>query len=310
MSFQILLASARGMCAGVYRAINTVESALKKYGKERVYVLHEVVHNAHVVADLRALGAHFVDDLSEVPEGSVLIFSAHGVSCEVENKARELKFTIIDATCPVVTGIHRKMNLASKKEQEVVVIGHPGHQEVIGTIGQYQGDKSKVHVIVTEDDVKSLDIDGDNAFFATQTTLSVDETRRTVQALKARYPNIQGPRQDDTCNATQERQNAVRDLANQCDIVIIAGSKNSSNSNRLREVAIAQNTKAYLIDDSSQFDKNWLIGVNKVGLTAGASAPGYVIDDIINYLKEQGATEVITVGPQAHDRVFPLPKEI
>ena len=262
MSFQILLASARGMCAGVYRAINTVESALKKYGKERVYVLHEVVHNAHVVADLRALGAHFVDDLSEVPEGSVLIFSAHGVSCEVENKARELKFTIIDATCPVVTGIHRKMNLASKKGQEVVVIGHPGHQEVIGTIGQYQGDKSKVHVIVTEDDVKSLDIDGDNAFFATQTTLSVDETRRTVQALKARYPNIQGPRQDDTCNATQERQNAVRDLANQCDIVIIAGSKNSSNSNRLREVAIAQNTKAYLIDDSSQFDKNWLIGVN------------------------------------------------
>ncbi len=310
MSFKILLASARGMCAGVYRAINTVERALDKYGKERVYVLHEVVHNAHVVADLRTLGAHFVEDLKDVPANSVLIFSAHGVSVETEEQARALGFTIIDATCPVVTGIHRKMNLASKRGQEAVVIGHPGHQEVIGTIGQYLGDKAKVHVILSVEDVEKLAIDGDNAFFATQTTLSVDETRRTVAALKAKYPNIQGPRSDDTCNATQERQNAVRELAQMCDLVIIAGSANSSNSNRLREVAESEHTKAYLIDDSTQFDEKWLEGVERVGLTAGASAPEYVIDDIVAYLKAHGASSCETVGAQAHDRVFPLPKEI
>lgn len=310
MSFKILLANARGMCAGVYRAINTVEKTLDKYGPDKVYVLHEVVHNAHVVADLKKLGAHFVDSLEEVPPKSVLIFSAHGVSEEIERRARNLKFTIIDATCPVVTGIHRKMNLASKRGQEAVVIGHPGHQEVIGTIGQYLGDKSKVHVILTAEDVAKLNIDGDNAFFATQTTLSVDETKRTVLALKERFPNIQGPKTDDTCNATQERQNAVRELAKLCDVVIIAGSANSSNSNRLREVALAENTKAYLIDDSTQFDLKWLDGVKTLGLTAGASAPEYVIDDIIAFLKKHGADSCESVGPQAHDRVFPLPKEI
>ncbi len=310
MAFEILLAKARGMCAGVDRAIVTVELALKKYGPNKVYVLHEVVHNAHVVANLQKAGAHFVESLDEVPLGSVLIFSAHGVSIDVETKAREKGFVIIDATCPVVTGIHRKVRNAQSLGYDVVVIGHPGHQEVIGTIGQYVGDNGHIHVVLTEDDVKSLDIKSEKIFFATQTTLSVDETRKTVDTLKSKYPNIQGPRRDDTCSATQERQNAVRNLARLCDLVIIAGSANSSNSNRLREVAEGEGTRAYLIDDSSQFDLKWLEGVSKVGLSAGASVPEYVVSEIIDFLMKNGGDKPYAVGDEAQNRAFPLPKDI
>ena len=250
MSFSVKIAKSRGMCAGVERAIQTVKNAILKFPQKDVFVLHEVVHNKHVVDDLRSEGAHFVDSLDEVPDNSVLIFSAHGVGISTFEAAKARDLTIIDATCPVVSVIHKKMNKAGLKGMDAVVIGHKGHQEVVGTIGQYTGDLSKVHIIISADDVSSLNIDGDNAMFATQTTLSIDETRLTVEALKKKYPNIQGPKADDTCRATQVRQNAVKELARACDLVLIAGSANSSNSNRLKEVALNEGALAYLIDDS------------------------------------------------------------
>ncbi len=310
MSFRILLARERGMCAGVERAILVVEKALERYGANKVWVLHEVVHNRHVVEDLRRAGAIFVNSIAEVPEGSVLIFSAHGVSIAVEQEALRRNLTVIDATCPVVSGIHRKMNRAGKAGLEAVVIGHEGHQEVIGTIGQYEGDPKKVHVILTPEDVKALAINGEKAFFATQTTLSVEETKETVEALRCKYPSIQGPKQDDTCNATQLRQNAVRDLAHLSDAVIIAGSQNSSNSNRLREEAEHEGTQAYLIDDASGIDLKWLEGVKTVGVSAGASAPDYVIKDIVDHLLRHGGDSVEEVGEAGRTRHFPLPRPL
>lgn len=310
MSFRILLARERGMCAGVERAILVVEKALERYGEGKVWVLHEVVHNRHVVEDLQKAGATFVDTLDEVPEGAVLIFSAHGVSIAIENDARQRGFTVIDATCPVVAGIHRKMNRAGCYGQDAVVIGHQGHQEVIGTIGQYEGPSTKVHVILTPEDVDKLHIDGNNAIFATQTTLSIDETAKTVAALRAKYPDISGPRKDDTCNATQLRQNAVRDLAKLSDAVIIAGSQNSSNSNRLREEAERAGTPAFLIDDALGIDPKWLMDVNVIGVSAGASAPDYVIRDIVDYLLSHGGTSLEEVGEAGVTRHFPLPRNL
>ncbi len=309
MAFETVLARVRGMCRGVDRAIRVVEVALERHG-DKVYVLHEVVHNRHVVEDLKKGGAHFVDSLDEVPEGSVLIFSAHGVGLETEKKARERGFKVIDATCPVVSHIHKKMNLAGEAGKDAVVIGHPGHQEVIGTIGQYKGEAARVHVILTPEDARNLSIDGDNAIFATQTTLSVDETAQTVAALREKYPRIMGPRRDDTCAATQDRQEAVRELARLCDIVIIAGSANSSNSNRLREVAEKEGTKAYLVDDSAGIDPVWLSGVSKVGVSAGASAPEYVITDILDFLEKQGSKDTLDLSGDVKDHPFPLPAEI
>lgn len=312
MSKTVKLARARGMCAGVDRAIRIVNLALEKYGTDIVYVLHEVVHNKHVVDSLRKKGAHFVDSFDEIssPKDKVLIFSAHGVGIETFNKAKELKFKIIDATCPVVSGIHRKMNRAGMNGLDAVVIGHKGHQEVVGTVGQYNGDKSKVHVILTPKDVAELTIDPKNSFFATQTTLSIDETAITIQALKEKYPDIEGPKDNDTCRATQVRQNAVKQIASQSDIVIIAGSKNSSNSNRLKEVAQSQGTDAYLVDDSSQIDPMWLKDAKSVGLSAGASAPEYVIDEILSYLKEHGFDEVVECGDELKEKSFPLKEDL
>lgn len=310
MGFIVNLAKVRGMCAGVDRAIKIVERTLELNSDKKVYVYHEVVHNRHVVEDLREKGAIFVESLDDVPEGCVLIFSAHGVGIDIFTKAQSRDLKIIDATCPVVTGIHKKMNRAAKLGLDAVVIGHNGHQEVIGTIGQYSGPAEKVHVILSEDDVAKLDIDGDSAFFATQTTLSVDETRVTVDALKAKYPNIQGPKDDDTCKATQVRQNAVRDLAMCSDLVLIAGSANSSNSNRLKEVSASAGTAAYLIDDYTQIDEKWFENVSSVGLSAGASAPEYVVSDIIAYLMEHGATDVYEIGDDFKEKSFPLPKEL
>jgi 4-hydroxy-3-methylbut-2-enyl diphosphate reductase len=308
MAFRILLARERGMCAGVDRAIRTVETALKQYGAGRVYVLHEVVHNRHVVEELRRSGATFVEQLSEVPDGAVLIFSAHGVGSAVEDEARSRPLKVIDATCPVVTAIHRKVARAASEGAEMVVIGHRRHQEVEGTIGRYSGDPSKIHVILTPEDVGKLEIDGDNAVFATQTTLSVDETARTVDALRERYPKIRGPRHDDTCNATQLRQNAVRELARSCDLVYIAGSKNSSNSNRLREVAEGEGVRALLIDDESEISLSDLEGVSTVGVSAGASAPEYVVRGILDFLTKNGGSAPEETGEAARERHFPLPK--
>ena len=310
MSFSVKIAKSRGMCAGVERAIQTVKNAILKFPQKNVYVLHEVVHNKHVVDDLRSEGAHFVDSLEEVPDNSVLIFSAHGVGISTFEAAKARDLTIVDATCPVVSVIHKKMNKAGLKGMDAVVIGHKGHQEVVGTIGQYTGDASKVHIIISADDVSLLNIDGDNAMFATQTTLSIDETRLTVEALKKKFPNIQGPKADDTCRATQVRQNAVKELARSCDLVLIAGSANSSNSNRLKEVALNEGALAYLIDDSSQIEISWFNNVTTVGLSAGASAPQYVVDEIVDYLKQNGASSVEEVGSDLKEKSFPLPKEV
>ena len=310
MSFRLLLARERGMCAGVERAILVVEKALERYGAGKVFVLHEVVHNRHVVEDLKTAGATFVDNLDEVPDQAVLIFSAHGVSIAIEQEAKARGFVVIDATCPVVSGIHRKMNRAGTFGQDAVVIGHEGHQEVIGTIGQYNGPSTKVHVILTPEDVDKLHIDGQNAVFATQTTLSVDETAKTVAALRRKYPEIQGPRQDDTCNATQLRQNAVRELAKLASVVIIAGSQNSSNSNRLREEAEREGAKAYLVDDASHIDNAWLDGVKAVGVSAGASAPDYVVKGIVDHLLSMGASAPEEVGECGVTRHFPLPRTL
>ncbi|MGN0908177.1 MAG: 4-hydroxy-3-methylbut-2-enyl diphosphate reductase [Succinivibrio sp.] len=307
MGFRILLARERGMCAGVDRAIRTVRSALKLYGAGRVYVLHEVVHNRHVVDELRRDGAAFVESLSEVPDGAVLIFSAHGVGKATEDEARARPLLVIDATCPVVTAIHRKVARAAAEGAEMVVIGHRGHQEVEGTIGRYTGDPSKIHVILAPGDVQALDLHGSCAF-ATQTTLSVDETARTVAALRERFPDIRGPRRDDTCNATQLRQNAVRELASHCDLVYIAGSKNSSNSNRLREVAERAGVRALLIDDESEIRLGDLDSASTVGLSAGASAPEYVVEGIVAFLRAHGGADPEEIGGATAERHFPLPK--
>lgn len=310
LCFNLKIAKSRGMCAGVERAIKTVSCAIKKYSNQKIYVLHEVVHNKHVVDDLINEGATFVETLEEVPKGAVLIFSAHGVGLDTISKAKPLGFTIIDATCPVVSGIHRKMNRAGDNNQPAIVIGHKGHQEVVGTIGQYTGDSKNVHVILTPKDVEELNIDGDNAIFATQTTLSIDETKLTVDVLKAKYPGVKGPKVDDTCRATQVRQNAVRDLASICDVILIAGSKNSSNSNRLKEVAQSAGASSYLIDDSSQIDLSWFENAHQVGLSAGASAPEYVVEEITQFLLQKGAMTTEEVGSDLKEKSFLLPSEV
>ena len=275
MAFKILLANTRGFCAGVERAIGVVQRALEKFGAERVYVLHEVVHNKHVVADLVAKGAHLVEELSEIPEPSskVVIFSAHGVGLETIAQAQALGLTIIDATCPLVKRIHHKVVRAANAQMDVVIIGHDGHREVLGTVGQYEGPKDKIHVILTPEDVANLTLPtGEHqAMFATQTTLSIDETAKTVAALKTKFPLIEGPKSDDTCYATQNRQAAIKLLAQHCELVLIAGSQNSSNSRRLSEVAAQYGTTSYLIDDASALTDDMLKHVTTVGVSAGAS---------------------------------------
>ena len=311
MSFKLYLARTRGFCAGVERAIAVVNRALEKYGTQKVYVLHEVVHNKHVVADLASRGAHFVERLDEIPEpeNKVVIFSAHGVGTKTFEAAESMAETVIDATCPLVSRVHFKVARAASEGKEVVIIGHDGHQEVAGTVGQYSGPESKVHVILTPEDVANLSLTTDRALFATQTTLSIDETALTVNALKARFPFIEGPRRDDTCFATQNRQAAVKVLAEQCDLVIVAGSKNSSNSKRLSEVAKGVGARSFLIDDCSDITDEMLAGAERVGVTAGASVPEHIVQDIIAFLKERGGSdEVIMTGDEQIHRVFPMPE--
>lgn len=312
MAFKILLANTRGFCAGVERAIGVVQRTLEKFGAERVYVLHEVVHNKHVVADLVAKGAHLVEELSEIPEPSskVVIFSAHGVGLETIAQAQALGLTIIDATCPLVKRIHHKVVRAANAQMDVVIIGHDGHREVLGTVGQYEGPKDKIHVILTPEDVANLTLPtGEHqAMFATQTTLSIDETAKTVAALKTKFPLIEGPKSDDTCYATQNRQAAVKLLAQHCELVLIAGSQNSSNSRRLSEVAAQYGTTSYLIDDASALTDDMLKHVTTVGVSAGASVPEYIVQDILTALQARGATSIEPIGDIQRHITFAWPE--
>lgn len=309
---EILLANPRGFCAGVDRAIEIVERALQIFGAP-IYVRHEVVHNRYVVDSLKQAGAIFVDELDEIPEDSTVIFSAHGVAQAVREEAERRKLQVFDATCPLVTKVHLEVARHSRNGHEVILIGHRGHPEVEGTMGQYSNrdHRGGIYLVVTADDVTGLQIkDPENLAFVTQTTLSMDDTAKVIRALKTRFPQIQGPKQNDICYATQNRQDAVKELAKQCDLVLVVGSPNSSNSNRLRELALQSDTPAYLIDRADDIDPNWLNDVNMVGLTAGASAPDLLVDEVIEKLKERGATSVRTLSGREENVTFSLPRQL
>lgn len=302
---QVLLANPRGFCAGVDRAIEIVERALAIHGAP-IYVRHEVVHNKFVVSDLKAKGAVFVEELAEVPFGNTVIFSAHGVSQAVRCEAEARGLKVFDATCPLVTKVHVEVAKMREQGREIIMIGHKGHPEVEGTMGQSQGG---MYLVETPEDAERLEVrDENNLAFVTQTTLSVDDARLTIEALKRRFPAIVGPKKDDICYATQNRQDAVKMLARQCDVVIVVGSPNSSNSNRLREVAQNQGVVAYMIDNASELKPEWLAGKNRIGITAGASAPEVLVRQVIEKLKSLGAERVEEVEGIAERVTFPLPK--
>ena len=302
---EVLLANPRGFCAGVERAIEIVERALQIHGAP-IYVRHEVVHNKFVVDDLRAKGAVFIEDLDDVPPGSTLIFSAHGVPQRVREDAAARGLTVFDATCPLVTKVHVEVQRMREAGREIVMIGHRGHPEVEGTMGQV---KDGMHLVESVADVAGLQVrDPQLLAYVTQTTLSVDDAAAIVAALKARYPAILGPKKDDICYATQNRQDAVKFMAPQCDVVIVVGSPNSSNSNRLREVAQLLDVPAYLVDSAEQIDPAWIAGRKRFGVTAGASAPEVLVDAVIARLKDLGATSVRALDGASENVVFPLPK--
>jgi 4-hydroxy-3-methylbut-2-enyl diphosphate reductase len=304
---QVLLANPRGFCAGVDRAIEIVERALTIHGAP-IYVRHEVVHNKFVVEDLRSKGAVFVEELDEVPPGSTVIFSAHGVSQQVRRDAEARQLKVFDATCPLVTKVHVEVAKMREHGREIVMIGHRGHPEVQGTMGQSAGG---MHLVENPEDVDKLVVaDEKRLAFVTQTTLSVDDARLTIEALRRRFPAIVGPKKDDICYATQNRQDAVKALAAQCDVVIVVGSPNSSNSNRLREVAQHQGVAAYMVDNASQLDAAWLKGKERIGVTAGASAPEILVQQVIDKLKHLGAEEVKQLSGIAEKVVFPLPRAL
>jgi 4-hydroxy-3-methylbut-2-enyl diphosphate reductase len=307
---KILLANPRGFCAGVDRAISIVERALEIY-QPPIYVRHEVVHNRFVVEGLKQRGAIFVEQISEVPDDSIVIFSAHGVSQAVRNEAKSRQLTVFDATCPLVTKVHMEVARASRKNMEVVLIGHAGHPEVEGTMGQYASETGGMYLVETPDDVYTLKVnDPDNLHYVSQTTLSVDETADVIDTLRQVFPNIQGPRKDDICYATQNRQDAVRDLAQSCDVMIVVGSKNSSNSNRLRELSEKLGTPGYLVDTAQDIAPAWLDGKHTVGITAGASAPEELVDHIIERIKQLGAIEVENLSGREENMFFEVPKEL
>jgi 4-hydroxy-3-methylbut-2-enyl diphosphate reductase len=301
----ILLANPRGFCAGVERAITIVEKAIERFGAP-IYVRHEVVHNKYVVENLRAKGAVFVDELDEVPDGATVIFSAHGVSKAVQAEAAQRKLTVFDATCPLVTKVHLEVARQRAQGREVVMIGHRGHPEVEGTMGQ---SPDGMHLVESVGDVPRLTLANlDHVAYVTQTTLSVDDAAAIVAALRERFPNIVGPKKDDICYATQNRQDAVRRLTESCDVVIVVGSPTSSNSNRLREVAAGKGIPAYLIDGADEIKAEWVAGKSRVGLTAGASAPEVLVEQVIGRLQELGALNVETLSGEAENINFPLPK--
>ena len=307
---KILLANPRGFCAGVDRAITIVKNALHKFGAP-IYVRHEVVHNKYVVDELKSMGAIFVDELAEIPHGNTVIFSAHGVSKAVREEAKKRGLQVFDATCPLVSKVHMEVHRASRKGQEVVLIGHKGHPEVEGTLGQYDEIGVGMYLIEDASQVNSLPIQQpENVSFVTQTTLSVDETRDVIDALRDTFPAIQGPRKDDICYATQNRQDAVRVLAPQVDVMLVVGSKNSSNSNRLRELAERLGSKAYLLDDASQLQEEWFSNAASVGVTAGASAPEVLVQSVIDRLYQLGGSNLEQMDGVLEDTVFEVPVEL
>jgi len=304
---EIILANPRGFCAGVDRAIEMVERALTLHGSP-IYVRHEVVHNKFVVENLRNKGAVFIEDLADVPSGSILIFSAHGVSQAVRQEAATRGFTLFDATCPLVTKVHNEVARQREKGKEIIMIGHAGHPEVEGTMGQSVG---SMHLVESPADVQLLQVkDENNLAFVTQTTLSIDDTSTIIAALIARFPSIVAPKKADICYATQNRQDAVKQLAKQCDVVIVVGSPSSSNSNRLREVARNMNVPAYLVDNATELNPEWLQGKQHVGLSAGASAPEVLVQEVVARLKELGANSARDLDGIAENVVFSLPKTL
>jgi 4-hydroxy-3-methylbut-2-enyl diphosphate reductase len=304
---QVILAQPRGFCAGVERAIEIVERALTLYGPP-IYVRHEIVHNGHVVDRLRAKGVRFVEEVDEVPPGSITIFSAHGVSLAVDEAAKARGLKVIDATCPLVARVHLEGARYSRQGRDVVLIGHAGHAEVEGTLGRLAG---PVHLVASAQDVASLKVERpDHVAYITQTTLSVDDTRGIIDALKARFPSIVGPNTDDICYATQNRQRAVLELAPKVDLVLVVGAANSSNSNRLREIAETAGVPAHLIEDASGLDPGWLDGVSSVGITAGASAPEDLVQEVIATLKRRSRVRVSTLPGIEEALRFRLPVEL
>ncbi|GGB92286.1 4-hydroxy-3-methylbut-2-enyl diphosphate reductase [Pseudoduganella buxea] len=305
MDKELLLAQPRGFCAGVDRAIEIVERALKQFGAP-IYVRHEIVHNAYVVADLREKGAIFIEQLEDVPAGNTLVFSAHGVSKAVRAEAESRGLSIFDATCPLVTKVHVEVAKMRKSGYEIIMIGHDGHPEVEGTMGQTD---EGMHLVETVEDIAALNVvNPDHLAYVSQTTLSVDDTAEIIAALKARFPNIQEPKKGDICYATTNRQEAVKFMAPQVEVVIVVGSPNSSNSNRLREVAQKMGTPAYMVDRAEQIDPSWLDGHRRVGVTAGASAPEVLVQAVIDRLKQLGVKSVRPLEGVEENVTFPLPK--
>jgi 4-hydroxy-3-methylbut-2-enyl diphosphate reductase len=304
---KVILAQPRGFCAGVVRAIEIVERALEKYGPP-VYVRHEIVHNKHVVESLKAKGAVFVEDVSEIPDNAVTIFSAHGVAKSVENEAAQRELPVLDATCPLVTKVHNQGKRYVGQGRKLILIGHAGHPEVEGTMGQIPG---PVILVQNEAEVDTLDLPVDTPVaYVTQTTLSVDDTQGIIQALQRKFTNIVGPETRDICYATQNRQSAVRDLAKAVDIILVVGATNSSNSNRLREIGEESGLPSYLIADGSELDPKWLEGVKTVGLTAGASAPEVLVEDVIDRLRSLGPVDVSIMDGRQEKIEFRLPAEL
>ena len=308
---QIYLANPRGFCAGVDRAIAIVNEALIRF-EPPIYVRHEVVHNKFVVSDLANRGAVFVEELHEVPDGSVVIFSAHGVSKAVEDEAGRRDITVFDATCPLVTKVHIEVAKFAQDGMDAVLIGHAGHPEVEGTMGRFNAKNGgQIHLVEDEADVAALTVENaERLAFVTQTTLSMDDTAPVFDALREKLPSIQGPRKDDICYATQNRQDAVKDLASRCEVVLVVGSPNSSNSNRLRELAERMNCRAYLIDNASEMDKRWLDGVQSIGVTAGASAPEVLIQEVLQQLQDWGGDLPSELSGIEENVTFSLPKAL
>ena len=308
---QIKLANPRGFCAGVDRAIEIVNRALEVFGPP-IYVRHEVVHNKFVVEDLRNRGAVFVDELDEIPDDVIVIFSAHGVSRAVQDEAEARNLKVFDATCPLVTKVHMEVLRYSRDGRECVLIGHAGHPEVEGTMGQYDTSTGgTIYLVENEEDVARLQVrNPDRLAFVTQTTLSMDDTAKVIDALRKHFPLIEGPRKDDICYATQNRQDAVKQLASECDLVLVVGSPNSSNSNRLRELSDRMGTPAYLIDGAEEIRSEWLEGVNNIGVTAGASAPDVLVQQVLKHLRDSGADTVTELDGREENIVFSMPKEL
>ncbi len=306
---KVFLANPRGFCAGVERAIQIVERAIDKHGSP-IYVRHEVVHNQFVVNNLKEKGAVFVDEINQVPEGGIVVFSAHGVSQKVRKDANLITSTIYDATCPLVTKVHKEVTRRQKQNHQVILIGHAGHPEVEGTLGQ-SNDIEKITLVESISDVETLDFPtGIDISYTTQTTLSVDDTREIVESLQSKFPQIQAPKKSDICYATQNRQDSVKAIINNSDMLLVLGSKNSSNSNRLQEIAEKNKKPSYLIDGVNDINPAWLKGVDSIGITAGASAPEILVQEVVSYLLDNGANEVVEVSGANESVYFPVPNTL